>query len=240
MMRVPGRGLRRVGLRAACLALALALVPSACGRALNPAEIALAESLFGPTLDPAQVRLIRSGIVGATWRTYPTRPRATCRERIAPPRSEPTFVARPAAIALWNRVHFRADVALADYVARTEAGPNLAAAMFLAHELTHVWQWQNRARTGYTPWRAATEHVGAADPYLFDDTRAPGFLDYGYEQQASLVEEYLCCRTLDPAGARTARLDALLREVLPLPPLPAAPQPARLPWTGAETRGICG
>lgn len=221
------------------LALVLLLVLSACGRALNPGELELAESLFGPTLDPAPVRLIRSGIVGATWRTYPTRPRETCRQRIAPPRTTATFVARPAAIVLWNRVHFRGDVALADFIGRTDAGPNLAAQMFLAHELTHVWQWQNRAITGYTPWRAATEHFGAEDPYLFDETRERGFLDYGFEQQASMVEEYLCCRTLDPQGARTARLDGLLREVLPLPPLPAAPQPARLPWAEAETRGIC-
>lgn len=216
-----------------------ALALAACGRPLAAPEVELAASLFGPTLDTGQVRLVRSGIVGATWRTYPARPRETCRERIAPPRSAATFTARPAAIALWNRVHFRADVFLADYVARDEAGPNLAAAMFLAHELTHVWQWQNRVVTGYTPWRAATEHLGADDPYLFDNGAAAGFLDYGYEQQASIVEEYLCCRTLDPQGARTARLDGLLRPVLPLPPLPAAPQPARLPWAEAETAGIC-
>lgn len=220
------------------LVLVLMLL-AACGRPLTAPETELAASLFGPTLDVGQVRLVRSGLVGATWRTYPARPRLTCRERIAPPRRDATFTARPAAIALWNRVHFRADVALAEYVGRHEGGPNLAAAMFLAHELTHVWQWQNRALTGYSPWRAATEHFGAADPYLFDGAGAAGFLDHGFEQQASIVEEYLCCRTLDPAGARTARLDGLLRPVLPLPPLPEAPQPARLPWDGAETRGIC-
>jgi hypothetical protein len=229
---------RRIGLLAPLALLAL-LAPAGCGRMLTAPETELAASLFGPTLDTGQVRLVRSGIVGATWRTYPARPRRTCRERIAPPRTEPTFTARPAAIALWNRVHIRADVFLADYVGRSEAGPNLAATMFLAHELTHVWQWQNRALTGYTPWRAATEHFGAADPYLFDSDGTAGFLDFSYEQQASIVEEYLCCRTLDPRGGRTARLDSLLRPVLPLPPLPTAPQPARLPWAEAPTAGIC-
>jgi len=220
-------------------ALAGLLLLAACGRALTGSETELAASLFGPTLDPAPVRLVSNGLVGATYRTYPVRPRLTCRERIAPPRDEPTFVARPAAIALWQRVQFRPDVFLADYAARRDGALNLAAAMFLAHELTHVWQWQNRDLTGYTPWRAATEHFGAADPYLFEAGADAGFLDYGYEQQATMVEEYLCCRTLDPQGARTARLDGLLRDVLPLPPLPAAPEPARLPWAGAETRGIC-
>lgn len=217
----------------ACLALA------ACGRPLTGPETELATSLFGPTLDPAPVRLVRSGLVGATFRTYPARPRTTCRERIAPPRAEARFTARPAAIALWQHVHFRGDVFLPDYAAGRDGVQNLAAAMFLAHELTHVWQWQNRALTGYTPWRAATEHLGAADPYLFDPGGAARFLDFGYEQQAGIVEEYLCCRSLDPRGARTGRLHALLAPVLPLPPLPDRPQPVRLPWPEADTAGIC-
>jgi hypothetical protein len=227
-----------VGLRAAILAGLILL--AACGRPLTGPETELAASLFGPTLDPAPVRLVENGLVGVTFRTYPARPRLTCRQRIAPPSSAPTFTARPAAIALWQRIQFRPDVFLPDYTASPDGRLNLAAAMFLVHELTHVWQWQNRTRTGFTPWRAATEHFGADDPYLFDGAPAAAFLDYGFEQQASIVEEYLCCRTLDPTGARTARLDALLRPKLPLPPLPDAPQPARLPWPEAPTRGICG
>jgi len=225
--------------RLVCALVAVTLALGACGRPLTGPETDLAASLFGPTLDPAPVRLVSNGLVGATFRTYAARPRVTCRERIGPPRAEPTFTARPAAIALGQRVEFRPDVFLPDYARARDGRLNLAAAMFLAHELTHVWQWQNRARTGYSPWRAATEHFTAADPYLFDGTAGRGFLDYGFEQQASMVEEYLCCRTLDPGGARTARLDAILRAELPLPPLPAAPQPARLPWDDAETRGIC-
>jgi hypothetical protein len=220
--------------------LAGLVVLSACGRPLTGPETELAASLFGPTLDPAPVRLVENGLVGVTFRTYPARPRLTCRQRIAPPSSAPTFTARPAAIALWQRIQFRPDVFLPDYTASPDGRLNLAAAMFLVHELTHVWQWQNHARTGFTPWRAATEHFGADDPYLFDGAPSAAFLDYGFEQQASIVEEYLCCRTLDPTGARTARLDALLRPKLPLPPLPDAPQPARLPWPEAPTRGICG
>lgn len=219
-------------------ALALAVLLAACGRALTPAETDLATSLFGETLDPAPVRLVENGLVGATFRTYPARPRQTCRERIGPPRTAATVTLRPAAVTLWQRIQFRPDVFLPDYAADRDGAVNLAAAMLLAHELTHVWQWQNRARTGYSPWRAAREHLRAADPYLFDGGSAD-FLDFGFEQQASIVEEYLCCRTLDPQGARTLRLDALLRQVLPLPPLPAAPRPARLPWAEAETRGIC-
>lgn len=220
-------------------ALAAALALAACGRALTGAETELAASLFGPTLDPAPVRLVSNGLVGATFRTYPVRPRLTCRERIAPPRPGPTYTARPGAIALWHRVQFRPDVYLTDYTARREGHMNLAAAMFLAHELTHVWQWQNRALTGYTPWRAATEHLGADDPYLFETAAGADFLAFGYEQQAGMVEEYLCCRTLDPQGARTGRLHALLAVHLPLRPLPARAQTVWLPRGGDDPRGIC-
>lgn len=221
--------------------LGLALLGlAACGRSLTAPETELAASLFGPTLDPAPVRLVSNGLVGVTWRTWPARPRVTCRERIAPPRAEATYRARPAAIALWQRVQFRPDVFLPDYTLTRNGEFHLAAAMFLAHELTHVWQWQNRALTGFSPLRAAFEHVGADDPYLFEPAARADFLDYGFEQQAGIVEEYLCCRTLDPAGARTQRLDTLLRAHLPVQPLPQGPRPARLPWEGAETRDICG
>ena len=109
--------------------------------------------------------------------------------------------------------------------------------MFLAHELTHVWQWQNRATTGYSPLRVGSEHWRGTDPYLFDADANPRFLDYGYEQQASLVEEYVCCVTLDPEGARTERLRGLLAQVMVPADLPAVD--VRLPWRDAETRGIC-
>lgn len=219
--------------------LAVVLALAACGRGLTAPEVDLAASLFGPTLDPAPVRLVSNGLVGATFRSYPVRPRLTCRERIAPPRPGPTFVARPGAITLWQRVQFRPDMFLPDYAAPREGHRNLVAAMFLAHELTHVWQWQNRALTGFTPWRALTEHLGADDPYLFGEANGRDFLDFGYEQQGGMVEEYLCCRTLDPQGARTRRLHALLGAHLPLSPLPARPETVWLPRGGDDPRGIC-
>ena len=113
--------------------------------------------------------------------------------------------------------------------------------MFFAHEMTHVWQWQNRGVTGYHPFRAFAEHRSTKDPYLFDSDGPHQFLDYGYEQQASLVEEY-------SAAARSIRAETALRgsngscaracrsrrgsisldglEIL-------------VPWDGVERRGIC-
>ena len=68
--------------------------------------------------------------------------------------------------------------------------------------------------TGYFPLKAAFEHVGSPDPYLFDLGTSADFLDYGYEQQGAIMEEYVCCRTLAPQAARTERLHEMLSAVL--------------------------
>ena len=112
--------------------------------------------------------------------------------------------------------------------------------LLLIHELTHVWQWQNRARTGYHPLRAAAEHGNSDDPYLFDLDGAPAFLRYGYEQQGAIVEEYVCCRALAPEAARTKRLHAMLKGAFPVSDLPQSRESeVYLPWKQAELRGIC-
>lgn len=205
---------------------------------MGPGEADLATRLFGDTLDHGRVRLIDNGLVGITTQTYPTRPRLTCRERILPPADGPTISGRTAGVVLGNWVHLRPALFRDDYAARQDGAVNLIAAMFIAHELTHVWQWQNRAVTGYTPLRAAREHVTMTDPYLFDPQTPARFLDLGYEAQAVLVEEYICCATLDPEGARTARLRATLAEVMPVAERPLEGL-IRLPAGGDQLDGIC-
>ena len=217
------------------------LAIASCGRPLTPAEREFMLGLQGASFDPGAVRIARNRLVGITERSYPVRPRTTCRERILPPPDGPTFTASTAGITLFQHVQTSPGVYLEDYVGRPDGALNLAAAMFFAHEMTHVWQWQNRGVTGYHPFRAFAEHRSTKDPYLFDSDSPHRFLDYGYEQQASLVEEYVCCRALDPGGDRTARLERLLRESMPL-----APSLDRIdgleilvPWDGVERRGIC-
>jgi len=217
------------------------LVVAACGRPLTLAEREFMLGLQGETFNPEPVRISRNRLVGIFEKTYPVRPRNTCRERILPPPKGPTFTGSTAGIVLFQHLRTRPDIYLKDYVGRPDGALNLAAAMFFAHEMTHVWQWQNRRVTGYHPFRAFAEQWTVEDPYLFDSDREPRFLDYGYEQQASLVEEYVCCRALDPKGARTARLERLLRQNMPL-----ASRLERLdgrvtlvPWSGVERAGIC-
>lgn len=214
------------------------LLLAACGRPLTPSEADLATRMFGPGLDVAPVRFVENGFVGMRSHLYTVRPRTTCRERILPPAEGRVERGRAAGVVLGQTVHVRPDVLHDDFARREDGVMSLPHAMYLVHELTHVWQWQNRETTGYSLWRVGREHAQTEDPYLFDTDSRRRFLDYGYEQQASLVEEYVCCEALDPEGARTGRLRALLAQVMDPGTLPDVS--IALPWAGVERRGICG
>ncbi len=220
--------------------LFLCLLLAACGRPLDTAEMSFANNLLGPGLDPAPIRIKPSRLIGNNPVTIPTRPQTTCRERIFPAPTTPTVEARTAGIVVFSQLFTNPDWYLDSYTAQFPDRVSLVSAMYLAHELTHIWQWQQREKTGYSPLKAAGEHLASADPYLFDPSENPDFLDFGYEQQASLVEEFVCCHTIDPAGARTARLAQLLQGATGTAPLASLPiQTAILPWDGADLRGIC-
>lgn len=211
-----------------------------CGRPMTEAEIAFSHTIHGETLNVAKVRLHDGAPTRAITFTRKPRPRTTCREKILPPVTTKVVTAKPAAVALWNTVLFDEDWYLEDYLPDYPDKIGLIAAMLLSHELTHVWQWQNRRLTGYSPFKAAREHQVSDDPYLFDVSGDRQFLDFGYEQQGSIVEEYVCCRALDPLGGRTERLHGLLAQVMPVEPLPKGREYAvRLPWAGAELEGMC-
>lgn len=233
----PGSSL---AMRFLCLALFLCLA-AACGRPLTPNERAFVQDVQGDQVDPRRVRFHEGLWAAAVTYQRPIRPRLTCMERIFPPSRGETVTVQPGAMALFNHVYYREDLYLDDYMAEYPERINLYAAMLMAHEMTHVWQWQNRARTGYTPLKAASEHGRTADPYLFDPQGQSRFLDYGFEQQGALVEEYVCCRLLDPEAPRTRRMRAMISEAMPLAGLETAiSRPALiLPWDGAETARIC-
>jgi hypothetical protein len=189
----------------------------------------------------APVRIVENPLIGLITLRYPARPQTTCRERIAPPPPGPIIEGRTAGMVLFNTLHIREDMSVPDYTRMQDGRTHLYAAMFFAHEMTHVWQWQNRDLTGYHPLLAAGEHARLDDPYLFDTQDDRAFLDYGYEAQASLVEEYVCCRATHPDGARTARLERLLAQVMPVTPLQTRADAAGifLPWDGIETGQYC-
>ncbi|SHI76532.1 hypothetical protein SAMN05444000_1034 [Shimia gijangensis] len=222
----------------AALLIPLVLLTS-CARPLTPAEKAFAHDLHGSTINtnaPAIVADIPMSV--ATFKRE-KRARLACRERIFPEPKSETVTVSPAAVVLWNTAYFSESWYRKDFLKGYPDKMNLMDAMLFAHEITHVWQWQNRATTGYSPWRAAQEHEPGGDPYLFDISTATSFLDYGYEQQASIVEEYVCCAMLDPDAPRTERLASLISQAIPVNDLPI-PSEITLPWKGAQIQGICG
>jgi hypothetical protein len=226
--------------RFALLLLPVALL--ACGRPLTETETAFARSMLGDELAVQRVRLVDGAPVAAVTFRRKARPRVTCRERILPPTKEAIVTAKPAAVTLFNTVFFDKASYADNYMNTYPERISLTAAMLLAHELTHVWQWQNRAKTGYSPLRAAAEHGASDDPYLFELDAQPEFLSYAYEQQGAIVEEYVCCRALDPGAARTRRLHDMLKAAFPVSDLPRdgkRESGVYLPWDEAEIKGIC-
>lgn len=220
----------------------LLLVLAACGRPLTPSETAYLRAIQGDDVDVSRVRMYDGHFAGSVTYQIPVRPRTTCQQRIWPPQTEAKTVSvSPGATVFYNRILFRKDLYRDDFLKGFPEQIDLLDAMLFAHEMTHVWQWQNRHRTGYTPLKALREHTASADPYLFDEATDARFLDYGYEQQGSIVEEYICCRMLDANAPRTARLQSLIAQEMPVDRLDRLLGEGwvRLPWKGAQTEGIC-
>jgi len=221
--------------------LALLLL-AGCGRPLTETEMAFATAIQGDQLDVTRVRLVEGAPLSSVTYQRKARPRLSCRERILPPGKDELVTVTPAAVTLFNKVLFTKDWYVDNYLPAFPERLYLIESMLFVHEMTHVWQWQNRDRTKYHPLRAAAEFTASDDPYLFDLADASDFLDYGYEQQGAIVEEYLCCRALSPAAARTKRLHSMLAGAFPVSDLPADGKRewnVYLPWQDAELDGIC-
>lgn len=223
------------------LVLILLLFVAACGRPLTPNETAFLESMQGEQLNTDKVRFHDGLAAGSVTYTRPIRPRLSCMERIWPPSQGETVTVSPGAMAVFNRVFYRKDLYRDDFMARYPERIDLLGAMLLAHEMVHIWQWQNRARTQYTPLKAASEHGNSADPYLFNPDTEVSFLDHGYEQQGAIVEEYVCCHLLDPEAPRTKRLRDVIAQEMPIAGLERALQAPEVlvPWAGMQTENIC-
>ncbi|MEM6407998.1 MAG: hypothetical protein AAF700_06215 [Pseudomonadota bacterium] len=219
----------------------LLMLVAACGRPLSEGEEAFARAFHGPGLDTSKIKVIRNPLIKLYVATVPYPPRTTCSENIHPPPKETHFTGSPGATVLFNKITINPDAMAADYLPSWPKAANLRAAMFMAHEFVHVWQWQNRERTKYHPLKAAREHRWKEDPYLFDLDTNNRFLDYAYEQQGAIAAEYICCAALAPKAPRTERLRALLAQEFPIDQLHRTlPQtPVLIPWKGADLDRIC-
>lgn len=217
------------------------LTLTACGRPLSEAETRFAAEFHGPNLDASKIRIRQAPVLKLYSATYPAPPRDTCSQKLLPPPEGPTVSGSPAATVLFNTININPDFIARDYMPAYPDATLLLASMFIAHELVHVWQWQNRATTGYHPLKAAREHRTSPDPYLFSLTKRPDFLDFGYEQQGAIAAEYVCCAALAPEAPRTQRLEQLLAPYFRLDNMTARLDDAKmlLPWDEVELDGIC-
>lgn len=143
-------------------------------RKLTPNETALVRSVFGIQVNTAAV----------TLHFDERRCSRTKSAWIA------ATVPSPKAIHYWGRQYWSADYAL-----ETNAF-NFGT---FAHEVTHVWQRQkNFSRTN---WR----FVNKPDEYAYPlDSSQWKFSDYGVEQQASIVEDYVRCFLYPACSLRRA------------------------------------
>ena len=196
-----------------------------CSRPLTSVETEFANDLFGPSLDTSKVRVTQGLGIAPLYRTVPkaeaTIVTGTDKACIRTP--SPTRSANPPqAFAFKNRLHFGTGLYSSDMALVWPEYLRFPQAIILAHELTHAWQWQNREKTGYTPWRAVRESLLKVDPYFSNPDDAPTFLLFGYEQQAAIVEDYVCFAVANPNHPRRFELREILQPVLPMDRFDAA------------------
>lgn len=191
----------------------------ACSRPLTEAETTFASDLFGSSLETSKVRI--SLAAGLTPPPPPSKSYkvtevvGTDKACVRVP--QPLAIRQaPQALAYKNRMHFTGEIYSGDMALSWPERVRFPQLIILAHELTHVWQWQNRARTGYTPWRALRESWQWGDPYFSASGEAPEFFAFAYEQQAAIIEDYICFAAANPDHPRRAELRALLEPVLPV------------------------
>ncbi|MBD0865383.1 MAG: hypothetical protein GDA36_07155 [Rhodobacteraceae bacterium] len=140
------------------------------------------------------MRLVEDASLAAVTLRHRARPRVTYR------------ITKPTAVAVFNRVYFTRDWCLDDYAPAILIVLYMVEAMLLAHEMTHIWQWESRDAISDHPLLAAAGHGMSDDTYLFELNGVPNFLSYDYKQHAAIVEGYVCYRALVPDTARTKQL----------------------------------
>ncbi len=205
----------KLGSRSTLTMLLALCVLVACSRPMTEAETAFAKDLFGEELDTSKVRVAQGLGVVPLYRTAPQSVRlveGTDRACVRTP--QPRGAQPPQAFAVGNRMHFETGLYSSDMVIRWPDALRVPQALVFAHELTHVWQWQNRERTGYSPARAVGESLRLADPYFSEGDAT--FFSFGYEQQAAIVEDYVCFAFANPDHPRRAELREILAPVFPL------------------------
>ena len=116
------------------------------------------------------------------------------------------------AMAVGNTVFFSRDRYLDDF-STTVFRDDL---WLMAHELVHVWQWQNRDEIGYSFSKIVSEHLKYKDAvYDYQLETGKAFTDYRFEQQGAIVECYAQLLETQPNAAITKQHARLIEQAFP-------------------------
>ena len=202
------------------LAITAAISVTACSRDMTDGEIAYGQQVFTRDLDFEVVRF--SGNERNAQRKA-TRQLESEAEQLAGTQpkdagSEKLLSILPSlfgadAMAIANTVYYDSDVYSPDFSKSAYDSDR----WLMAHELTHVWQWQNRAKTGYSFTKVVSEHLKYGDAvYDYKLVNGKKFTEYRFEQQGEIVECYMKLRQLSPDSPLTIRHEKLIRAEFPL------------------------
>lgn len=211
MRRVVGAGVGHLRLLVVCVALV-----AGCTRPLAEGERAFAQDVFGEGLDLDRVRVAQGfdPLPKAEAQAQPPEPsdaepapiRPGLCDRVAPDAPK----GPPPGFALYNSVRLADTIYLPDTMAGWPDQILLPQGFVMIHELVHIWQWQNRKTTRYRPARAVLEQILRRDPYFYVPQEGAGLLEYGFEQQAALLEDYFCYVIFDPKNERRGRIREII------------------------------
>lgn len=133
-------------------------------RRLTPGEVDLAKTVFGDSIDYSAVRVHD--------------------HRLMPPGLQE----KTCAMALGNELSFPGDTHNADFSQESDIRKQ---SVFI-HEMTHVWQHQNKVVSLPVAWaKEMLRHkfdYAKSYPYALD--AAKDLTDYRFEQQAAIVQDY--------------------------------------------------
>lgn len=125
----------------------------------------------------------------------------------------------PGAITIGSKIYYRKNYYQANFVPAWPRPLIVNWASLLAHEVTHVWQYQNRRVTGYSLSKIAMEHIRYRENvYHYNIVRGKKFLEYRFEQQGQIIQDWVTCRCMAPNSPKTSELEKLIEAVIPSGP----------------------
>lgn len=131
-------------------------------------------------------------------------------------RSTEALLRIPGGVTIKNDIYFSKRAYQTDFAAGFPTEVNFSDLGLMAHEVMHVWQHQNRKRTGYSLLVVASEHLRYRDPYQYTIVNGKKFLKYRFEQQAQMVQDYVVLSYFPKDPAKLREITALLEQELDL------------------------